>query len=95
MSLDDTPSVGRIVLIGVVLVVFFSILAQAMSFIANSIRSVDTLTEDLIGKHYSFMPTLTQVSLTISDWLYIVFTNPISLAVLVMIAFVYWVMNER
>lgn len=91
----DTPSVGRIVLFGLMLALFFTVAFQGFSLLIEILYSLPDTMSGAIGNHPAFMPTLYRIVSVTGLWLYRLFTNPLALASLICIAFIYWILNEQ
>lgn len=95
MAKEDAPSVGRIVLFGLMLALFFVVIFQGFVFMTEIIYSLPSTVSEAVGDHPAFMPLFYQIVSVVGLWLYRLFTNPLALASLICIAFLYWVLNER
>ncbi|MEM2569226.1 MAG: hypothetical protein QXT67_04730 [Candidatus Bathyarchaeia archaeon] len=95
MENEDAPSIGRIVLFGLMLALFFVVVFQSITFFVDVLYNLPDVVGEAVGEHPSFMPTLYQITYVLTLWLRRMFTNPLSLAAIICIAFIYWVLNER
>lgn len=94
MSTTDRMSIGRILLFGLIIAAFFTVIHQAVSFLVGVLVKTVDIVGDVVGEP-NIMSSLQSFAVSVASWIAKVLSNPIGFAVIIVIAILYIVVTER
>lgn len=93
-SAGGKQSVGRIILFGLIVSAFFTVVFAMVSYIVETVWGLPNIVKSFSGEP-EMMKDLWNVASTVGGWIRKIFTSEIGLAVVLLVAILYTILTEH